>query len=119
MSNGGKAQALLLSGRHTGLYNYIHTKVGSFLCYCLCALTEIGSPMISRVNNDVTGGVDHWSLVNPNVTSQEKKAARCCRFESPSDRHLIGQFLHHVISGNIKRRPRYMNYYNNTINCLP
>ena len=33
-------------------------------------------------------------------------------------RHLIGQFLHHVISGNIKRRPWFMNYYNNTINCL-
>ena len=30
----------------------------------------------------------------------------------------IGQFLNHVISGNIKHRPRYMNYYNNTINCL-
>ena len=33
-------------------------------------------------------------------------------------RHLIGQFLHHVISGNIKRCARYMNYYDNTINCL-
>ena len=27
-------------------------------------------------------------------------------------RHLIGQFLHHVISGNIKRRPRYITYDN-------
>ena len=25
--------------------------------------------MLIRVNNDVTAGVDHWSLVNPKVTS--------------------------------------------------
>ena len=43
--------------RSPGLYNYIHTKVGSSLCYCLCGLTEIGSPMIRRVNNDVTLGL--------------------------------------------------------------
>ena len=34
-------------------------------------------------------------------------------------RHLIGQLFHHVISGNVKRHTRYINYYNNTINRLP
>ena len=60
-----KPQALLLTGLHAGLYTCIYTqRWASSLCYCLCALTEIGSPMLIRVNNDVTLG-----LVNPKVTS--------------------------------------------------
>ena len=50
----------------TGLYTCIYTqRSASSLCYCLCALTEIGSPMLSRVNNDVTGGLTtgHWSTL--------------------------------------------------------
>ena len=46
---------LLLSVRRAGLYNCIYTKVGTLsLFICVYALTEVGSPMISRVNNDVT-----------------------------------------------------------------
>ena len=57
-------QALLLSGRHAGLNTCIYTqRWASSLCYCRCDLTEIGSPMLIRVNNDVTGGLTtgHWS----------------------------------------------------------
>ena len=48
----GRTLALLLSGRRAGLFTYIYT-VGSL---CLIDLTEIVSPMIMRVNNDVTLG---------------------------------------------------------------
>ena len=56
-------QALLLSGRHAGLYTIYTQRWASSLCYCRCDLTEVGSPMISRVNNDVTLGLtnDQWS----------------------------------------------------------
>ena len=46
------------------VYLYIYTKVGNPLSLLwLSDLTEIGSPMISRVNNDVTLGLTtgHWS----------------------------------------------------------
>ena len=59
------SQALLLSGRHAGLYTCVYTqRWASSLCYCRCDLTEVGSPMISRVNNDVTLGLTtgHWSI---------------------------------------------------------
>ena len=50
-------QALLLSGRHAALYTIYTQRWASSLCYCRCDLTEIGSPMLIRVNNDVTGGL--------------------------------------------------------------
>ena len=50
-------QALLLSGRHAGLDTIYIQRWASSLCYCRCDLTEIGSPMLIKVNNDVTGGL--------------------------------------------------------------
>ena len=52
------------------LYTCIYTKVGTLsLLICVCVLTEVGTPMIIRVNNDVTLGLTQWPVVNPNVTS--------------------------------------------------
>ena len=53
-----------MSGRPAGRYTCLYTKVGTLsLLICVCALTEVWSPMISRVNNDVTLGLTtgHWS----------------------------------------------------------
>ena len=59
-----KAQALLLSVRHadTCIPVYIQGQKALSLLW-LSDLTEIGSPMLIRVNNDVTGGLtnDQWS----------------------------------------------------------
>ena len=56
-------QALLLSGRPLVCILVYTQRSATSLCYCLCDLTEIGSPMLIRVNNDVTGGLtnDQWS----------------------------------------------------------
>ena len=61
-------QALLLSVHRAGLYTCIYTQrpepsLSESLLICVSDLTEVGSPMISRVNNDVTGGLtnDQWS----------------------------------------------------------
>ena len=45
------------------LYLYIHKGQKALSLLWLSDLTVIGSPMISRVNNDVTGGLtnDQWS----------------------------------------------------------
>ena len=61
---GVQAQALLLSVRCADVYTcmYIKGQKDPSLLW-LSDLTEVGSPMISRVNNDVTLGLTtgHWS----------------------------------------------------------
>ena len=65
-------QALLLTGSPLVCIPYTQRSAIP-LCYCLCALTEIGSPMLIRVNNDVILGLTtgHWStpcdiIIDPN-----------------------------------------------------
>ena len=57
-------QALLLSVRRADTCIPVHIKGQKALSLLwLSDLTEVGSPMISRVNNDVTLGLTtgHWS----------------------------------------------------------
>ena len=62
---GGPPQALLLSvcRADTCIPVYIKGQKALSLLW-LSDLTEIGSPMLIRVNNDVTGGLtnDQWSI---------------------------------------------------------
>ena len=64
--SGFKPQALLLSGRRRWsvyLYTYTVGKPLSVLTECTHGLTEVGSPMMIRVNTDVILGSnnDQWS----------------------------------------------------------
>ena len=57
-------QALLLSVRHADLFTCIYIKGQKDLSLLwLSDLTEVGSPLISRVNSDVPLGLTtgHWS----------------------------------------------------------
>ena len=61
-SKNGKPVCAVLSGLHAGLYTCIYTQTWvSSLCYCLCALTEVGSPMLIRVTLALGLTTGHWS----------------------------------------------------------
>ena len=57
-----ETQALLLIGRHRlSVYIYIHKRWEGSLCLCLFDLTQIESPTLMRVNDDVTLGLGKTS----------------------------------------------------------
>ena len=97
------AQALLLSVRCADLYTCMYIKGQKDLSlFSLIDLTEVGSPMISRVNNDVTLGLTTVRSLSHN---REREFQPLCiyRYTDQRDVHSIST----PVNGRVDNGGRY------------